>query len=61
MLLDWESYNECGIHIFILSLLTTEMVWNDNDPHMEEVRKVCFSTLVLALISLQQILWLSGF
>ena len=46
-------------HLCILSLLTTEIGWNDNDPHMEVVTKVCFSTLVLAPASLQQILRLS--
>ena len=46
-------------HLYILSLLTTEIGWNDNDPHMEVVTKVCFSTLVLAPVFLQQILWLS--
>lgn len=46
-------------HLCILSLLTTEIGWNDNDPHMEVVTKLCFSTLILAPVSLQQILRLS--
>lgn len=29
-------------HLCILSLLTTEIGWNDNDPHMEVVTSVLF-------------------